>query len=80
MRRLLTLVATCGLLGFSAVVAGSAASALVGSLALQSSARPSTLADGLTNIPVTPPDPSKWMVENLGPTPIHPIASLPVTS
>jgi hypothetical protein len=69
-RRLLTLLATCGLLGVSAVVAGSAAPALVGSIAVQSSASPSTLADGAA-IPVPPFGPGKWMVENLGPTPIQ---------
>ena len=67
MRRPLALLATCGLLGVSAVVAGSAAPALAASFFVQLSASPSTLAVGgtttLTATTSSDVGPTRWFID-----------------
>jgi hypothetical protein len=73
MRRSFALLAACGLLGASAVVAGSAAVVSAGGFLGQASASPRALADGtptLGNGSPPPAAPGKWFVENLGPKPV----------
>lgn len=67
MRRSLALLATCGLLGASLVVAGSAAPALADSFFVQLSASPSTLAVGgtttLTAVTGSDVGPTPWFID-----------------
>lgn len=67
MRRSFAVFAACGLLGGSAVAAGSAATVLANSFFVQASAGPAPLADGTPLVPSGPVPPGKWFVEYLGP-------------